>query len=230
MKILKKDRRTTRKYIREGDKALYLDETEEDLLRYTRKEMIEPLTERERKFCEYYVHNFNIKTSAIKAGYSPKSANSVGWSVRKKHAVNRYICWLKLKLSKELHISAMDVIDQYARIAFADITEFIDITPTGRIKVKPAEQLDGQIIHRIKEGVQGVEIELEDRMKALQKIEDYFDIMPADWRQKIEERKVAIMEERLAMDKADRATHIIEDDGFIEALMETAEEVWEDDF
>ena len=226
---MKKDRRTCRQYLREGDRALYLEEDEEELLSLKRKEVIAPLTERERKFCEYYVHNFNIKTAAVKAGYSPTSANSAGWAVRQKYSVNRYICWLKLRLSKELHISSMDVVDMYARIAFADMADFVDITPTGRVKVKPAEYLDGQIIHRLKEGVQGIEIELEDRMKALQKIEDYFDIMPADWRQKIEERKVAIMEERLAMDKEDRATSKFEDDGFIEALTGVAEEVWVDE-
>lgn len=226
---MKKDRRTTRQYVREGDNALYLEEDEEELLGLSRKEVIAPLTEKERKFCEFYVHNFNIKTAAIKAGYTTSSANVMGWAIRKKYAVNRYICWLKLRLSKELHISAMDVVDMYARIAFADMADFVDITPTGRVKVKPAEYLDGQIIHRLKEGVQGIEVELEDRMRALQKIEDYFDIMPADWKQKIEERKVAIMEERLAMDKEDRATQKFEDDGFIEALTGVAEEIWDDE-
>lgn len=226
---MKKDRRTTRAYVKEGDRTLFLEETEEEILSLSRKEVIAQLTEQQRKFCEFYVHNFNIKTAAIKAGYSPKSAHIIGWRIRQMYHVNRYICWLKLRLSKRLAISAEDVIDQYAKIAFADMGDFVDITATGRVKVKPAEELDGQIIRRLKEGPQGVEIELEDRMKALEKLERYYDVMPADWRQKIEERKVAIMEERLAMDKADRAIHEFEDDGFIDALHGVAEEIWSDE-
>ncbi len=219
-----------RTVIREGDRYLVIEETEAELLKMSRQEAVEGLTERERKFCEYYVHNFNIQSAAIKAGYSSKTSKLIGWRVRQKYNVNRYICWLKAKLSKRLSLKAEDFIDQYARIAFADITDFVTVSQTGRVKVRPVDEMDGQIIRRLKEGPQGVEIELEDRLKALDKLEKYFDVVPKDWKQRIEERKLEIMEERLEMEKADRGMYEYENDGFLDALTQAAvNEVWEDD-
>ena len=224
------DRRTIKSssYKREGDEHFFLDENEDELLRMSRDEVIKDLTEKERKFCEYYTHNFNIKVAAIKAGYSAHSANIVGWRVRQNYRVNRYICWLKVRLSKRLFVSAMDVIDQYAKIAFADITDFVETTERGFLKLKDLDAIDGQIIKTIKQGRYGLEIELEDRMRALEKIEKYFDVMPADWRQKIEERKLAILEERLKLDKVKMGEDgDFEDDGFFNALKTAAKEIWE---
>lgn len=226
---MKKDRRTTRTYCREGDEAFFLEEDESELLSMPRNEVIAELTERERKFCEYLIHNYNIKVAAVKAGYSPDSAHIIGWRVRTKYTVNRYICWLKLRLSKKLFISAVDLMDQYAKQAFADITDFVDFNGKT-VVLKNSANVDGQLIKRVKSSDKGIELELEDRQAALDKLVKYFDVMPRDWRQAIEERKVNIMEQRLEMDKqlAGFGLKESEDDGFFEALVGAAKECWSD--
>lgn len=208
-------------------RKLFVEETEEELLAMSRATVTEPLTERQQRFCEYYVKNMNVKLAAIKAGYTPSSANSVGWKIRQDYKANRYIAWLKARVGKECHVTATDIIDQYARIAFADMTDFVSIRK-GKIMLKDDELLDGQIVSKVKEGRDGISIELVDKLSALSKLERYFDVMPKDWHEKIEEKKLEIMRERLEIEKLKigQIEEIDGDDGFLDALKQSASEVW----
>lgn len=217
-------------------RKVFTDETEEELLNMTRDEATLHLNDKQRAFCEYYVGNYNIKLSAIKAGYTPKSAHVVGWKLRQDPDVNRYLAWLKLQVGMECHVRAVEVIDHYIRIAFSDITDFIEVKKTklgGKtLSLVDLDKMDGQLIKRVAQNTNGgVSIEMHDKIKALEKLEQYFDVMPKDWKQKIEERKLELAKEKLELDKmkigliADE----VEDDGFIEALLGESEKVWEDE-
>ena len=154
----------------------------------------------------------------------------VAYKIRRKPLVNRYIAWLKLQVSKKSMVTAVDVVDAYAKIAFADITDFVKIE-NNRLKLYDGELIDGQLISKIRQGKDGVSIEMVDKLRALEKLERYFDCMPKDWKQKIEEKKLDLMEQKLELDKKRYGTSDEElgDDGFIEALRESAQEVWGDD-
>lgn len=210
-------------------RKVYVEETEDELMMMTRAEATRDLTDREQSFCEHYCRSFNIIMSAIKAGYSKDSAHIVGYKIRRKYLVNRYICWLKLKATREHCIAAADIIDQYIRIGFADITDFVQIA-NGRLKLRDGVDMDGQIVTKIKQGRDGITFELADKLSALDKLERYFDVMPKDWRQQVEERKVALLEQRIEIErfKAGQSEEGTDDDGFIEALKETAESIWDD--
>ena len=78
------------------------------------------------------------------------------------------------------------------------MTDFVDIYPHS-IKLKPANEVDGQLIKSIKSGRDGVSIELHDKMKALDCLARYCDDMPKDWKQKLEERKMELLEPQLAV-------------------------------
>jgi phage terminase small subunit len=211
-------------------RKIFTEETEEQLLKMERDEVTELMTDKQQKFCEEYIRNYNIKLAAIKAGYSNVSAHIVGWKLRQRPDVNRYIAWLKLRVCRDCHISAMDIIDKYARIAFSDMTDFVKIEG-NRIKLYDGKEIDGQLIQKVRQGAGGVSIELYDKLSALDKLERYLDVMPSDWRQKIEEKKVEIMQQRLDFDKAQagQSDEEIEDDGFIEAIRGSAKEVWNSD-
>ena len=211
-------------------KKMELEETEEELMALSRDDVTYDLTDRERKFCEYYVRSFNNKIAAAKAGYTGKNVATFGWKIRQKYAANRYIAWLKLRVCKDCHIDAVDLIDQYIRIAFADITDFISIK-NGRAKIEDAEMLDGQLIKSIKQTPNGVQVELYDKMSALDKLERFLDFMPKDWRQRVEERKLELMAEKIEIERA-KTGYMQQDDtddGFIDALKETATQVWNDE-
>lgn len=211
-------------------KKVFIEESEEELLQMTRDEVTLHLNDKQKLFCEHYAANHNAVLAVKKAGYATRSAPSLSWKLRQQPDCHRYICWLQARTSKELHISAMDIVDHYARIAFADITDFVEIK-SGRLKLIDGAQMDGQLVRSVKQGKDGITVELIDKLQALQKLERYFDIMPSDWRQRIEEKKLDILQQKLELERL-KAGHLIdesEDDGFIAALKESAVEVWEDD-
>ncbi|MCX7924149.1 MAG: terminase small subunit [Clostridia bacterium] len=211
-------------------KKRFVEFTEEELLNMDRQEATLELTERERLFCENFIGNHNAILAAKKAGYTGASANSMAYRLLNKDRVNLYIAWLKLRISQQSHISALDIIDHYARIAFSNVTDFVKISG-NKVELIDAEKIDGQLVKSVKKGRDGISIELYDKIAALQKLERYFDVMPKDWKEKIEEKKLALMEQRLEIErlKAGQGGGEIEDDGFIEALKGTAEEVWGDE-
>ena len=215
-------------------RKIFTEETEEELMNMTRQEVTLHLNDKQRAFCELYVGNYNIKMAAVKAGYTPKSAHVVGWKLRQDPDVNRYLAWLKLQIGKECHIRAIDIIDHYIRIAFSDVTDFVSIKKGkfgGKtIEIEDLDRIDGQLIKRISQNTNGgFSIEMVDKLKALEKLEQYFDVMPKDWKQKIEERKLEIAEQKLEIErmKIGLYDHAEEDDGFIEALLGETTAVWE---
>ena len=209
-------------------KKVFTEETEEELFNMTRAEATLNLNDKQIKFCEEYARTFNIKLSAVRAGYSKKSAHTAAWKIRQNPDCARYIAWLKLRVSQKVFVHAVDIIDHYARIAFSDITDVCEVHD-GKISVQDSDMIDGQIVKSIKKGRDGVTVVMYDKMEALAKLERYFDIMPKDWKQQLEERKVAIMEQKLELEKRKMGDgEEITDDGFIEALKESASTVWED--
>lgn len=209
-------------------KKVYLKESTEELIEMHRDEVVDGLNDKQICFCEYFARNFNIKTAAAKAGYSGKSSHMAGYALRKSYKVNRYIAWLKLRMTQKTIVTAADIVEKYARIAFSDITDFVTIK-NNKLTLRDDCEIDGQLVKSIKNDLNGIKIEMYDKMYALKRLEDYFQIIPDDWRRKIEERKLEIMEEKLQLEKAKVGfnAEVDEDDGFLQALREEAEVVWE---
>lgn len=182
------------------------------------------LTEKQRLFCLYYVKNFNATQAAIKAGYAPNSAHVTGHDLLRNPKVAAEIKKLKGKMTEELFIDAMDVLNKYIKIAFADMTDFVEfgtkeepVIKYGEqvydangnpvtirksyIDFKDSSQVDGSLICEIKTGKQGMSIKLEDRQKALDKLAEYFDLFPDKFKRRIEEEKLKIAKEKLELEK-----------------------------
>jgi phage terminase small subunit len=210
-------------------RKIFVEYTEKELLKMSREEACLNLNDKQRLFCEYYVSKMNAVLAAKKAGYSPRSAASAAWKLRQNPDCIRYIAWLRLRVAKETHIEASDLIDQYIRIAFADITDYIDIK-NGNVFVKNPDLIDGQVVKSIKQTRDGLQIELYDKFIAMNKLERFFGTMPKDWKEKIEEKKLEILQEKLELEKLKLGMNEEDetlDDGLIEALKETASNVWE---
>ena len=211
----------------------YTDETETELLALSRLEASRGLTSRERLFCELFITNHNGGLSVMKAGYkhgSVATASSFSWRLRQRYNIKRYLAWLSFKLADACFVKAVDIIDQYTRIAFADMNDFV-VSDGRRIKLNDSKMIDGQLVKTIRQTKDGATIELHDKLQALGRLEKYFKIMPKDWKQELEERKIEILEKRLELDKLKAGQFEIDDcdDGFIEALQGVATEVWEDE-
>lgn len=175
------------------------------------------LTEKQRLFCIYYVKSFNATQAAIKAGYSPDTAHVQGPRLLGNVRVAEHIRAIKSDMTKDLFIEAMDVLRAYVSIAFADIKDYVSfgqkevtvededgntVTQTvNYVDFKDAAYVDGTVIAEVKQGKAGISIKLEDRMKALDKLSLYFDLVPDTFKRKIEEEKARLNEQKYELDK-----------------------------
>ena len=208
----------------------YAGHTEEELLNMTKAEATEGLLEKHQRFCECYIESHNYKIALLKAGYQSNHNSSLAGRLLMNEKIQRYVCWLKLRVLRQHMVNAYDLIDEWIRIAFSDMTDFVDIYPNS-IKLKPADQVDGQLIKSIKSGRDGVSIEFHDKMRALDKLADYCDDLPKGWKQKLEERKQELLEQEFELKKKamEFGESDKEDDGFIEAIKKSAEKIWENE-
>ncbi|KHD86362.1 terminase [Heyndrickxia ginsengihumi] len=215
------------------------------------------LTEKQRLFCLYYVRSFNATQSAINAGYSPATAHVQGPRLLGNVRVREEIKRIKGAMTNELFIEAMDVLNKYIKIAFSDITDYLEfgqrevpvmnmfgpvkdedgnivMKEVNYVDFKESGLVDGTIISEVKQGKDGVSIKLEDRKWALDKLAQYFDLFPDNFKRKIQEEKnklkreeVAIKREEIAKKNAPPEKPNI--NSYIEALKGRAAEVWNDE-
>lgn len=211
------------------------------------------LTDKQRLFCLYYVKTFNGTQSAIKAGYSKDSAHVEGSRLLRNVKVSTEIRRLKGSMQEEIFIDAMDVLNTYVKIAFADVTDYLDfgkkqtqvMTAFGPLKddngnpvmkevnyvdLKNSSEIDGSILSEVSQGKDGIKVKLLDKMRALEKLEVYFDLFPDKFKREVEEEKLKISREKLEMDRLKNQDEVeeYEDDGFIDALKDEVGEVWDD--
>jgi phage terminase small subunit len=190
------------------------------------------LTEKQRLFCLYYVKSFNATQSAINAGYSCATAHVQGPRLLGNVRVREEIKRIKVQMTHDLFIEAMDVLNKYIKIAFSDITDFLtfgqkwvpvnsmmgpvldeDGQPVMKevnyVDFKESGFVDGTIISEVKQGKDGVSIKLEDRMKALEKLSLYFDLFPDKFKQQIEEEKIKLQREKIKKPPEDKPIEIV---------------------
>lgn len=173
----------------------------------------ENLTEKQRLFCMHYIRTFNATQSAIKAGYSADTAFVIGHENLRKPKIADYIRELKANMTDDLFLDARDILRKYAAIAFADITDFMtfgkkEIEAMGMfgpltddegntimkevnyVDFKESAAVDGTIITEAKQGKDGVSIKLADKMKALEKLEQYFELLPENMKHRVQKEKM----------------------------------------
>jgi phage terminase small subunit len=173
----------------------------------------EELTDRQRLFCIYYVKSFNATQSAIKAGYSAHTAHVQGSRLLGNAKVSEEIKRIKSEMTQGIFVDAMDVLNKYIKIAFADITDFVefgskevellagDKTELSYVDIKSSDDIDGSIIQEVKQGREGVSIKLHDKMRALEKLEQYFDLLPDHHKRKLGEEKSSLDKKKYELDK-----------------------------
>jgi phage terminase small subunit len=77
-------------------------------------------------FCQEYVARFNGTQAAIKAGFSPKTADQQASRLLTKVKIKERVEELKVKREKRLEVTADKVIKEIARIAFFDTAKLYD--------------------------------------------------------------------------------------------------------
>lgn len=144
------------------------------------------LTDEQKLFCLYYLQYFNA-TKAYQEAFQVdyKSANASGARLLANVSIKSEIKRLKDELQSDVYLSVRDLISEYAKQAFADITDFVDFghsTYTNEdgeentysfVALKDSDTVDGTLIHEVKQGRDGVSVKLYDKQKAMDVLMKY---------------------------------------------------------
>ncbi|WP_222424339.1 terminase small subunit [Kurthia sp. Dielmo] len=199
------------------------------------------LTDKQWLFCRYYTKYWNA-TKAYQKVYDCDymQAMSNGSRLLRNDKIRAEISAIKQDIADGIMIESRAVLQKWIDIAFADISDYVAwgtekrLIPdvfVGRdandkkvfedkeidvnyVHLKSASNIDTSIVTEIKEGKDGVTVKLADKMKALDFLTKYMDLLNDN-----ELKQLKIEKELIAIRKANGDDHEeYEDDGFIEAL------------
>jgi phage terminase small subunit len=125
----------------------------------------------------YYLHSYNIGYAARKAGYTTGANCSAGFKALQDPRVKKLMKQIKEIMYTDIYITGRDILNEYIKIAFADMTEFVEFD-NRRVKLKNSQDVDGRLITEVKQGKDGVTIKLADKMKAIERLEKLFNVIP----------------------------------------------------
>lgn len=243
-----RSRKNREKWFRENVKRNATNTTQRKQNVATKEKEVEPvvesdnLTDKQRLFCIYYIKSFNATMAAIKAGYATNSAHVEGSRLLRNAKVADEVRRLKGEMQQGIFIDAMDVLNKYIQIAFADITDYVMFgsverqvinEETGRPKLddnfkpityresyvdlKNHDVVDGTIITEVKMGREGVAVKLADKMKAMDFLSKHFEMLSGTQKERLamEKDKVAIAKVNAEIEKLSGN----DDDGPIEIMI-----------
>ncbi|MFQ8593326.1 MAG: terminase small subunit [Thomasclavelia spiroformis] len=183
------------------------------------------LDEERQLFCIYYLkyHNQVKAYMKVKPGTKYNSATVMASRWMHESRVQDEINRLKAELYADALLDSNDIVQKYIDIAFADITDYANFS--GRsVSLKDSDYVDGSIVQEVTQGKHGISIKLNDRMKALDWLTKHLNIANAEQKAKIELIKAQIGKLNTGEDN-----EAFENDGFIEALNNSAKEDWNED-
>ncbi|APB77396.1 terminase small subunit [Paenibacillus polymyxa] len=104
------------------------------------------LTDKQNMFVKEYLIDLNATQAAIRAGYSKKTARKIGNENLTKPDIQAAIEKAMADRSKRTEITADRVLQEYAKIAFSDITDYLKINTAERVvDYKKVEDEDGNV-------------------------------------------------------------------------------------
>ena len=125
------------------------------------------LTKKERIFADEYIKTTNATQSAIKAGYSEKTASSKGSQLLRKVRVRQYIDDVMDKRSKNTIATADEVLQYLSRVMNGEEKDAFGLDVSVADRTKAAELLGKRhmlFTDKVKLDAE-IEIDISDRMK-----------------------------------------------------------------
>lgn len=157
------------------------------------------MNERQKLFADEYLIDLNAEAAAIRAGYSPRYARGNAHKLVANSCIQAYIQERMAERSKRTEITQDMVLKELASIAFSNMTDYaqiveeqaVDISSGNCIPIydaygKPVmqKQVDFTLtenlteeqtraIASIKEGRNGIEVKMHDKIRALEKLGEH---------------------------------------------------------
>lgn len=139
------------------------------------------LTPKQERFVAEYLVDLNATAAAMRAGYKEKTAAQEGYKLLQKPSVADAIQEERANLSKRTEITQDMVIEELAKIAFANGTMYAKVAGGNVVLTETDELTEDQkaAVSGIKEGKFGIEVSTYDKVKALELIGKYLGIFEA---------------------------------------------------
>lgn len=99
------------------------------------------LTEKQKRFCEYYIENPNATDAAIRAGYAKGTAYSIGAENLRKPQIQQYIAEVMESLQKDRIASADEVLQYLTGVMRGEIKDQFDMDASIQDRNRAAELL-----------------------------------------------------------------------------------------
>ena len=129
------------------------------------------MTKKQKQFIEEYLIDLNATQAAIRAGYSPDTAKSIGSENLTKPDIKAQIAKAMAERSRRTGVNADRVIMELAKIAFVNANDVIDAeTATLKPDALPEDTAAIQSVKVKTFGEDGLEreIKMADKLKALE--------------------------------------------------------------
>lgn len=130
------------------------------------------LTQKQKRFVDEYLVDLNATQAAIRAGYSEKTAYSIGQRILKNVEIQAAIERSQKEREKRTEITQDRVLQELTKIGFANITDFVEIKE-GYVNVKDTSEIPEDkvgAISSIEAGNFGIKLKLNNKLDALEKI------------------------------------------------------------
>lgn len=99
------------------------------------------LTEKQKRFCEYYIQNPNATEAALKAGYAKKAAYATGAENLKKPQIQQYIDEALKSMQSKRIADAEEVLEYLTGVMRGDIKDQFEMDASISDRNKAAELL-----------------------------------------------------------------------------------------
>lgn len=109
------------------------------------------LTAQQEQFCREYIVDFNASAAAERANYSGKTKGQVGWQLLQKPLIQERVRQLAAERAKKTDTTVERILEELARMAFADINDLFD----EKGDLKPISQIPEDL----RRAISSVEIE-----------------------------------------------------------------------
>jgi len=127
------------------------------------------LKPRHQRFVEEYLLDLDAKNAAIRAGYATRSAHANSFRLLRQPDIAAAVEKELASRQEQIRITSDRVALEYARIAFANMKDFMDWGPNGQ-QLRPKDSLsdaDAAAISDIQPTASGGKVKLYDKQAAL---------------------------------------------------------------
>ena len=134
------------------------------------------LKEKHARFVHEYCVDMNGYQAACRAGYTPTNAKSLTCKLLKRPEIQAAIQEQVEKIGRKIDVTAERVLNELAKIAFVDSTQFFPKKVDGRYVAVEAEKLPAEVraaMSSMRVTKAGISVQAHDKVKALQLLGQY---------------------------------------------------------